>query len=256
MKNKNVLIYLSSLVLSSLGAQKTFASDDSQSLFSNENNFSDVEKNKINEEKKLIDNIKKSLAVEESFVQGGVNYVIYKGLKASSGRDSINDFSNDQESGAKTLDLNVNAPKTVLLDKGVFKIFYESKDSKKVKGNYLNDRVVTSKNENNQTKLTDNSNDNFKVAFNNKTKKFAVITGNLIIKIDPEASKVKLPNASYKIVKAYKKLGLYVVKYPETMQIKEAIDKLKIINPAGITVDGDRKNIVNVEVLENFKKPM
>ena len=77
MKNKNVLIYLSSLVLSSLGAQKTFASDDSQSLFSNENNFSDVEKNKIHEEKKLIDNIKKSLAVEESFVQGGANYVIY-----------------------------------------------------------------------------------------------------------------------------------------------------------------------------------
>ncbi|WP_158998626.1 hypothetical protein [Pigmentibacter ruber] len=249
MKSKSFLFF-AGLVLVYSG--NSYSIDNSQNSFSSEISITDAEKSKEIDEKKFIESVKKNLTVEENFVQGGMNYTIFKGLKASTGKEDLRDFSNDDNAGKNSLDINVSAPKTVLLDKGEFRIYFEGNDSKKSKQKVSADRKISSKNDSIDSK----SNDNFKVAFNNKTKKFAVITGNIIIKIDPEVSKIKVPNGNYKIIKSYKNMGLYVIKYPENIQIKEATDKLKALNPASITVDGEKKSSINVEVLENFKKPM
>ncbi|WGL61246.1 hypothetical protein QEJ31_06530 [Pigmentibacter sp. JX0631] len=249
MKSKSFLL-LSGLVL--LYSSNSFAIDNSQNSFSSDLSLSDNEKSKEIEEKKFIESVKKNLAVEENFVQGGMNYTIFKGLKASTGKEDLRDFSNDESAGKNSFDLNVSAPKTVLLDKGEFKIYFEGSDNKKLKQKVSVDRKISPKNDSGDVRI----NENYKVAFNNKTKKFAVITGNIILKVDPEVSKIKVPNSNYKVLKSYKNMGLYVIKYPENVQIKEATDKLKSLNPASVTVDGEKKSSINVEVLENFKKPM
>lgn len=247
MKLKNPLLYLSVFTLFNVFSLNSYAVVDPFSM------NSEVEKNEESTEKKLIKNIDKNLSVEDSFVQGGMNYTLYSGLKAFVGKSLSNDFISEESSSRNLAqDLSVSAPKTILLDKGPFKIFFDSKAVRTTK----NDRFLP----NASNDLTanniesENTKSVFKVAFNNQTKKFAVVTRNAIVSVD-SGKTIKVPK-DFKIIRSYPELGLYLVKVPENIKYKEAIAKLKSSNPKSLSVGEDRTAKVNVEVLENFKTAM
>jgi len=93
----------------------------------------------------------------------------------------------------------------------------------------------------------------YKTAYNNSSRKFGVLTGNIVIRINPYE---RLPalEPSYKIVKEYQHMGLYLVNIPKNIKIGKALQDLrkKIQKVDGIGSDFSAS--VNVEVLENFKK--
>ncbi|WP_397599668.1 hypothetical protein [Silvanigrella sp.] len=252
MKLRNTFLYISAFSLFNIFALNSYAVVDTFSL----NNEADLKSG--NDENKLIENINKNLSVDEVFTQGGMNYTLYKGLKAFVGKDTSKDFSNEVSSGNSPQDLSIRAPKTILLDKGAFKIFFDSKSVRNSKNRNSSDRMTsTSVNDFSDSESQESvaSKSAFKVAFNNQTKKFAVVTGNAIVKVNPD-KKVKIPNTSYQVLKSYKELGLYVIKVPENIKFQDAVSQLKKLNPYSQAVSDDKVTSVNVEVLENFKTPM
>lgn len=252
MKIKNVLIYFSSMLLVSIAAGKSFASVGSKFSV---NGLAESEIMKETEEQKIIGNIQKNLTVEEAFEQGGMNYTIYKGLRALTGKESAAVDLQEDKKGNASMAVEVVNKKEILLDKGVFKVYFDSKEAKNTKSKVSSNGRQSSKVESMDEKALVPTKSSYKVAFNNKTKKFAVITGNMIVKIDPKSG-LKLPDASFRVVKSYEKLGLYVVKIPENMQFKDAKNKLIGKGLKASNLDVGKNYSANVEVLENFKTPM
>lgn len=249
MKLKKTLLLISAFSMLSLLSGRSFALKETFVAKEMQD-----EKNQDGDEIKAIKSKKANLAVDENFAQGGVNYTLYKNLKAFVGKESNKNFKKSFQ-GNETLEgtrgVNQNSSNSiggrVLLDKGFFKIYEDNSAQNKLYG--------TKKSE-----LSDVNNQEekyiYKVAYNNHTKKFGVLTGNAIIKIDPQ-KEINLPDSSFGIEKSYRNLGLYVVKIPENLQLKDAIAKLKKANPAEkIIANEEQKSIVNVEVLENFKSSM
>jgi ribosomal protein L9 len=250
MRLKKTLLLISTFSLFTIISGKSFASMDPQTVTQDA------------DEKKEIESQKNNLAVDQNFTQGGVQYTLYKDLKAYVGKETKKNSSKSERSSTfgKSAELSLNESlgngKKVLLDKGLFKIYEDNNDShkqdeiQKHKSSNFNRSVVVESANNNEIKKYD-----YKVAYNNQSKKFGVITGNAIVKVDP-AKDVKLPDSSFQIVKSYKNLGLYVVKLPQNIQFKDAINKLKNANPDNKIVSDEKKSLVNVEVLENFKSAM
>ena len=251
MKLKNEFLYIRTLSLLSMISLNSYAAVNSFSL----NN--DVDEKAQIDEKKFIENMSKNLNVEENFVQGGMNYTLYKGLRAFIGKETTKEFANNRTSLKNSFqDLNVKAPKTILLDKGVFKIFFDSNALRSSKNLPDKHSSIEANSFNDSTSQENEVNkSSYKVAFNNQTKKFGVITGNAIIEIEPDKS-IKIPNEGFKLMKSYKQLGLYVVKVPENMKYKDALDKLKLLNPNSQSASEEKSAHVNIEVLENFKTAM
>ncbi len=213
------------------------------------------------DEKKEIESQKNNLVVDQIFTQGGINYTIYKDLKAYVGKETKQKMNKSSTNGLVTENSNVSQEislengKKVLLDKGLFKIYDDSNNF--YENSQLSKLELLSFKELSRSEILKNEEVKYgyKIAYNEQSKKFGVITGNAILKIDP-AKEVKLPNRSFRIVKSYKQLGLYVVILPKNIQFKDAIDNLKNLNPDSKGVIEEQNSSVNVEVLENFKSTM
>lgn len=247
MKIKNPLLLMTTFSLLAIVSSNSFASINLKET------TKDIDETKVIETEHL--------SVDENFAQGGINYTLFKNLKAYVGKsmeeakskaifksENLKEFSQDP---------SLDNSKKVLLNKGGFKIYVNTvtQKSNSVNSNTSLTHTVKNKaaiveNETNEVKKQD-----YKVAYNNQTKRFGIITGNAIIKLDP-AKEIQLPNSSFQIVKSYKHLGLYIVKIPENIQFKDAIAKLKDLNPDNETATEDQRSRVNVEVLENFKSAM
>lgn len=249
MRLKKTLLLISTFSVLTILSGKSFASMDPQL------------ENQDVDEKKEIESQKNNLAVDQSFSQGGMKYTLYKDIKAYVGKDTKKESNKPlvnrsvSESSKVSQDTSLKNGKKVLLDKGLFKIYEDSGNSfvppqTAKSGLSAINRSATVENIKNESEKY-----GYKVAYNNQTKKFGVITGNAILKVDP-AKEVKLPNNSFHIVKSYKHLGLYVVKLPGNIQFQDAINELKNSNPDSLGVSEEQKSRVNVEVLENFKSAM
>lgn len=235
--------FIKKLLLLNTFSLFTFAAYATVNPFVTEKNIDEIN---------TIKNNKNNLEVEQSFSQGGNEYTVFKDLKAyighnrkipkKFGENSSFSFKDD----ASQINVLGNGRK-ILLDKGVFQIYEDQKVQK-------NFQMSTNKNINN------NSLEN-KVAYNNKTKKFGVITGKAIVKINP-SKEISLPDASFQIEKSYKQMGLYIIKLPEDISLKDAITKFENANPNAKTITNNEESsedsgfIVKIEVLENFKTAM
>jgi hypothetical protein len=234
MSLKKTLLLISTFSSLTFFSTKSFASNDPQLI------------NQDIDEKKEIEKQKNNLTVDQIFTQGGNDYTLYKDLKAYVGEPKqINNEPLNNRSKSKSL----KNGKNILLDKGIFKIYedndYSFKPSQTEKSYVLG---------NNQYSINESKNYGYNVAYNNQTKKFGLITDNIIIKVDP-TNNINLPpnddDFSYKVVREYKGMGISVIRLSRNTNYQNAINKLKNLNP-------DReiqKSIVIVEVLENFKSP-
>ena len=253
MRLKKTLLLISTFSLFTVLSGKSFASMDPKEV------------SQEADEKKEIEIKKGNLAIDQSFTQGGMNYTLYKDIKAYVGKEiKKNEIKSIKKSlpTGKSDDVNkdnsLGNGKKILLDKGLFKIYDDSSSSVKTldtKKSNINSLTMNKSASVDNLKNSEDKKYDYKVAYNNQTKKFGVITGNAIVKLDP-AKDINLPDSSFKVIKSYKHLGLYVVKVPQNIQYKDAVVKLKDANPENEKVSDEQRSLVNVEILENFKSAM
>jgi len=182
--------------------------------------------------KKLKENSTK-LLVDQKFSQNESEYTVYDNLKVK--------FKNNK------YDKKSIADKKVIIEKGAMEIYLDKKNKSTFSANFSSE--ITQKQQ-------------YKVAFNNSTKKFGILTGNAILKIDPQST-VQLPDNSFSIVKSYENMGLYIIKIPNDLKISESLEKIKQANPSLENLANDQSNsysmsdsALKIEVIENFKSAM
>ncbi|WGL58920.1 hypothetical protein QEJ31_10335 [Pigmentibacter sp. JX0631] len=96
-------------------------------------------------------------------------------------------------------------------------------------------------------------NDNFDVVYNKTSGNFAIITNNIIVKIQP-SKKLILPNSTnYKIKKSFKKIGVYIIQIPSNIDISKVKNELEKANH--IAEGSDSKVIIETIELVKVNKP-
>ena len=213
------------------------------------------------DERKLLGK-KVDLEVLDTFEQGDSQYTVFKNVKAYVGKKwSFPTNESDKKNGRTGLrekNISQNNLKNFILDKGAFQIYLDSDNSGEILEKKQTQRSIISQNETTQNyKNKEDKKYNYKVAYNNKTQKLAVITGNAVIKINPEKN-INLPSKLFEIVRSYPKLGLYIIRIPGNMKFTEASNKLSNSNKVaeGFKVTEENASIVNIEVIENIKTPL
>ncbi|APJ04909.1 hypothetical protein [Silvanigrella aquatica] len=237
MKLKNTLMLISTYSVMAFSAQSAYAI-----VSLNDTNISEDEK-KVKENKAI-------LSVDQSFSQNETEYTVYDNLSINFKNKKVDKKSlsnNKSEQNLNYIDINTN-DKKVFIDKGSYEIYLDKNISK---------RSINNSSSKNSSSLK--AKKEYKVAFNNKTKKFGILTGNAVLKINPEST-VQIPDNTFSIVRAYKNMGLYIIKVPSDLKINESLAKLKEANPMveNLTSDANDPNAssLKVEVIENFKSAM
>ncbi|WP_338636110.1 hypothetical protein [Spirobacillus cienkowskii] len=210
-----------------------------------------AEESKKLDEKKIVEDQVRELIVEDTFTQGGVNYTLYQGIVArveKTENSNQSGFSNRNKKLKFYNSENIYSyTNKILLDKGIFKIYHKQTD--------LN-RITEPNSDNNDflanppTRNIKNS--EYKTAFNNSSRKFGVLTGNIVIKISPDKTLPPL-DSSYKLVREYQNMGLYLINIPKNVKLGKALEDLRDKIQKHDQISADFSSSVNVEVLENFK---